>query len=84
MEFSDNSHKGAAWTNEEKVELIKLRLQGLAFEEIGKLIGRTKHAVRSEYGRIRRGETDVNVCLKEIPELRAILPVQRRKKSVEA
>ena len=84
MEFSDNSHKGVVWTNDEKIELIKLRLQGLAFEEIGKRIGRTKHAVRSEYGRIRRGETDVAVSLRDMPELREILPVQRRKKNTEA
>jgi hypothetical protein len=61
--------KRSLWTNDERVELIKLRLQGLAFEEIGNRIGRTKHAARSEYGRIRRGETDVEIPLKELPEL---------------
>ena len=69
--------KGTIWTNDDKIELIKLRLQGLTFEEIGSKIGRTKHAVRSEYGRIRRGETDVTVSLKELPELRAVLPLRK-------
>lgn len=74
---TERIHKGAAWTNEDKAELIKLRIQGLTFKEIGARIGRTKHAARSEYGRIRRGETDVTVSLKELPELRSLLPVRR-------
>jgi transposase-like protein len=73
----DNQCKRTAWTNDEKVELIKLRLQGVTFEEIGRKISRTKHAARSEYGRIRRGETDVTVSLKELPELRKVLPVRK-------
>lgn len=70
-------HTGAIWTNDEKVKLIKLRFQGLKFEDIGRRIGRTRHAARSEYGRIRRGETDVVVSLKELPELRDALPVRK-------
>ena len=77
MEASDDKPRRIAWTNDARVELIKLRLQGLAFEEIGRRIGRTKHAVRSEYGRIRRGETDVAVSLKEVPELRGLLPLRK-------
>jgi len=69
--------RGTTWTNDDKVELIKLRLQGLTFKEISSRIGRTKHAARSEYGRIRRGETDVTVSLKEVPELREALPVRK-------
>ena len=69
--------KGARWTNDDKSELVKLRLQGLTFEEIGSRIGRTKHAARSEYGRIRRGETDVLVSLKELAELRKALPIRK-------
>ena len=69
--------KGARWTNDDKAELVKLRLQGLTFEEIGSRIGRTKHAARSEYGRIRRGETDVLVSLKELAELRKALPIRK-------
>lgn len=65
------------WTNDEKVELLKLRLQGLTFEGIGQKLGRTRHAARSEYGRIRRGETDVKVSFKEIPDLRKLLPVKK-------
>jgi hypothetical protein len=75
---SDDERKGTVWTNDEKVELIKLRLQGLTFAEIGRRIGRTKHASRSEYGRIRRGETDVTFSLRELPELRELLPIRRR------
>lgn len=74
---TESIHKRTAWTNEDKAELIKLRIQGLTFREIGGRIGRTKHAARSEYGRIRRGETDVTVSLKELPELRSLLPVRR-------
>jgi hypothetical protein len=74
---TENIHKGTAWTNEDKAELVKLRIQGLTFREIGARIGRTKHAARSEYGRIRRGETDVTVSLKELPELRSLLPIRR-------
>ena len=77
MEPSEDKRKGFAWTNDEKVELIRLRFRGLTFGEIGRIIGRTKHAARSEYGRIRRGETDVTVSLKELPELREAMP--RRK-----
>ncbi len=77
MESSDSKPKRTRWTNDARVQLIKLRLQGLAFEEIGKRIGRTKHSVRSEYGRIRRGETDVTVSLKEVPELRELLPLRK-------
>ncbi len=77
MESSDSKPKRILWTNDARVQLIKLRLQGLAFEEIGKRIGRTKHSVRSEYGRIRRGETDVAVSLKEMPELRRLLPLRK-------
>jgi len=69
--------KGARWTNDDKAELVKLRLQGLTFEEIGSRIGRTKHAARSEYGRIRRGETDVLLSLKELVELRKALPIRK-------
>jgi hypothetical protein len=78
-EAADNNHrrKGTTWTNDEKVELIKLRLQGLTFEEIGRKMGRTKHAARSQYGHIRRGETDVTVSLKDLPELREALPVRK-------
>jgi transposase-like protein len=71
------SKKKDSWTNEDKVELIKLRLQGLTFEQIGNQLGRTKHSARSEYGRIRRGETDVTLSLKELPELRKFLPVKK-------
>jgi len=74
---TEDDHKKTAWTNEGKVELIKLRIQGLTFREIGGRIGRTKHSARSEYGRIRRGEIDVTVSLKELPELRGLLPVRR-------
>ena len=74
---TEDVHKKTAWTNEDKVELIKLRIQGLTFREIGGRIGRTKHAARSEYGRIRRGETDLTVSLKELPELRSLLPVRK-------
>jgi hypothetical protein len=70
-------HKGTGWTNEDKVELIKLRIQGFTFREVGARIGRTRHSARSEYGRIRRGETDVTVSLKELPELRSLMPVRR-------
>jgi len=69
MSAPDNIPKTSIWTNEEKVKLIRLRLQGLTFEEIGSKLSRTKHAARSEYGRIRRGETGVTVKLNEVPEL---------------
>jgi len=69
--------KRVPWTNDDRVELIKLRLQGLTFEEIGNRLGRTKHSSRSEYGRIRRGETNVTVSLKELPELRKLLPLRK-------
>ena len=72
-ETTGKGRKGA-WTNDDRVNLIRLRIQGLTFEEIGHKIGRSKHATRSEYGRIRRGETDVTISLKELPELRGILP----------
>ena len=74
---TDHKRKGSTWTNGDKVELMKLRLQGLTFEEVGRRIGRTKHSARSEYGRIRRGETDVTVTLKELPELRRLLPLRK-------
>ena len=74
---NNNKRKGTKWTNDDKVELIKLRLQGLTFEEISCKIGRSKHAARSEYGRIRRGEKDVIVSLKELPELREVLPLRK-------
>ena len=61
----------------DKVELVKLRLQGRTFEEIGNVINRTEHACRSEYGRIRRGEADVIISLKELPELRKNLPFKK-------
>lgn len=64
------------WTNEDKIELIRLRLQGLTFSEIGSKMGRSKHSARSEYGRIRRGETDIAISLKEMPELRKLLPLK--------
>lgn len=74
---ANHKRKGTTWTNDDKVELIKLRLQGLTFEEIGRRIGRTRHAARSEYGRIRRGETDATVSLKELPALREALPLRK-------
>ena len=73
-----DKRKRAVWTNDEKIELIKLRLQRLTFEEISTRIDRTKHAARSEYGRIRRGETDVTVSLRDLPELREKLPIRKR------
>jgi hypothetical protein len=73
----NNQREGVAWTNDERIELIKFRFQGLNFEEIGHKMSRTKHAVRSEYGRLRRGETDVIVSLSKLPELRRALPVRR-------
>lgn len=73
-----DKHGRAVWTNDEKVKLIKLRIQGLTFEEISAKIGRTNHAARSEYGRIRRGEKDVTVSLRDLPELRERLPVRKR------
>jgi len=73
-----DKHKRAVWTNDEKIELIKLRIQRLTFEEISARIGRTNHAARSEYGRIRRGETDVTVSLRDLPELREKLPIRKR------
>ena len=72
-----HKQRGAIWANDDKVKLIRLRLQGLTFEEIGCRIGRTNHAARSEYGRIRRGETDVKVSLRELPELRTTLPLRK-------
>ena len=63
MEASDDKPKRTKWTNDDRIELIKLRLRGLTFDEIGAWMGRTMHAARSEYGRIRRGETDVTVSL---------------------
>jgi transposase-like protein len=74
---ANRERKGTTWTNDDKVELIKLRFQGLTFEEIGRRIGRTRHAARSEYGRIRRGETDATVSLKELPALREALPFRK-------
>ena len=74
---TSDKRKRTPWTNDDKVELIKLRFQRLTFEEMGRRIGRTKHAARSEYGRIRRGETDVTVSLKELPELRKALPFRK-------
>ena len=72
-------HKGnkGLWTNEDKIELIKLRLEGLVFKEIGTRMGRSRHSVRSEYGRIRRGETDVALSLAEFAELRNLLPLRK-------
>lgn len=77
---SKGQSKRAAWSNHEKIEVIRFRLQELSFEEIGGRIDRTKHAVRSEYGRIRRGESDVTISLKDLPELRELLPLQKREK----
>jgi transposase-like protein len=74
---TNDRRKRTTWTNDDKVELIRLRFQGLTFEEIGRKTGRTKHAARSQYGRIRRGETDVTVSLKELPELREALPIRK-------
>jgi hypothetical protein len=74
---ADKKIRRTGWTNGEKIELIKLRLQGLTFEEIGSKVGRTEHAARSEYGRIRRGETEAMVSLRELPELREILPIRK-------
>jgi len=71
------NRKRSSWINDDKVELIKLRLQGHTFEEIGNIINRTEHACRSEYGRIRRGETDAIISLKELPELRKNLPFKK-------
>jgi len=65
------------WTNEDKIGLVKLRLQGLTFKEIGVMMGRSRHSVRSEYGRIRRGETDVALSLVEFAELRNLLPLRK-------
>ena len=72
-----NIPKVNVWSNDDKIELIKLRCQGLTFDEIGIRMSRTKHAARSEYGRIRRGETDVTVSLEKIPELRKLLPFRK-------
>ena len=74
---TNHSRSGTAWTNDDRVELIRLRLQGLTFGDIGGRIGRTRHAARSEYGRIRRGQTDVKVSFRDLPELRRLLPVRR-------
>ena len=81
----ENVHvpKANAWSNDDKIELIKLRCQGLTFDEIGIRIKRTKHAARSEYGRIRRGETDVAISLENVPELRELLPFRKTKRSSE-
>jgi len=70
----NNKQKRDLWTNDEKIELIKLRLQGLTFSVIGDKMNRSKHSARSEYGRIRRGETNVMLSFKEFPELRNLLP----------
>jgi transposase-like protein len=70
----NNKQKRDLWTNEEKIELVKLRLQGFTFSAIGVKMNRSKHSARSEYGRIRRGETDIVLSFKEIPELRKLLP----------
>ncbi len=78
---TNGSGKKNRWTNDDRVKLIKLRLQGLEFEEIGRRIGRSKHAARSEYGRIRRGQTDVVVSLGEMPELRKALPLRKAPRS---
>ena len=77
----NSSDKRNRWTNDDRVKLIKLRFQGLTFGEIGLRIGRSKHAARSEYGRIRRGETNVVVSLGEMPELREALPLKRAPRS---
>ena len=78
---TNGSDRRNRWTNDDRVKLIKLRLQGLAFDEIGPRIGRSKHAARSEYGRIRRGQTDVVVSLREMPELRETLPLRKAPRS---
>ena len=81
METNDGQieHKTdkSLWSNEDKIELVKLRLQGLTFKEIGIVMGRSRHSVRSEYGRIRRGETDVALSLAEFTELRKLLPLRK-------
>jgi hypothetical protein len=76
-ELIEYKQSGNSWTNENKVELIRLRLQGLTFKDIGLKMGRTKHSVRSEYGRIRRGETDAIISLRELAELRELLPLKK-------
>ena len=78
---TNRSDKKKRWTNEDRAKLIELRLQGLTFEEAGCRIGRSRHAARSEYGRIRRGETDVLVSLKEMPKLRELLPLRKAPRS---
>ena len=78
---TNRSDKKSRWMNDDRVKLIKLRFQGLTVEEIGRRIGRSKHAARSEYGRIRRGETNVVVSLGEMPELREVLPLRRAPRS---
>ena len=75
---SEHKQKRRAWTNDDRIELLRLRLQGLTFEDIGQRMNRTKHAARSEYGRIRRGEVDAKLSLAELPGLRALLPLRKR------
>lgn len=77
MESNNSNISRAAWTNGDRIKLIKLRIQGHAFDEIGRRLNRSSHSARSEYGRIRRGETDVQISLKDFPELRNILPIRK-------
>ena len=39
---SEYKHKRRAWTNDDRIEILRLRLQGLTFEDIGQRMNRTK------------------------------------------
>jgi hypothetical protein len=70
---------GNYWPNVERVELLERRCRGEKFKFIAEKMGRTNAAVRSKYGRMRRGEDSVTLDLKDWDIFREALPLGEKK-----
>ena len=58
------SRHGATWTDEERERLLKLVEMGLAWTDIGRILGRTRLSVQIEFVRLQRGQAAADLFAK--------------------
>lgn len=71
----EHQNYGNFWSNEDRINLLTLRIDGMMFKNIAKKMGRTNAACRAQYGRIRRGEDTIYLELTDWDSLREALPL---------
>jgi hypothetical protein len=79
--------KGVFWTSEETKKLISMWKQGISFEEIARVLGRSHFSVQKQYQKLvwqrRIGKKTISGVEKEIEKLKIKLKELEKRKSKE-